>query len=123
MMAALQALLEAANAEVQDLSSRPGVRPEFFVHALHQCAIYAKACGVIDEGKVELHSIVVSEYIKVGLHYVVAYEYINAMHSRDVSFFPFELLFFYFWLTYTLLHLLLLLLLLRCRYYMLRQPG
>ena len=45
-------LLEAANAEVQDLSVRDDLPSEHLASALHKCGIFSQACGMLDQAEV-----------------------------------------------------------------------
>ena len=45
-------LLEAANAEVQELSLRADLPVEYLASAIHKCGIFAQAVGVYDVAEV-----------------------------------------------------------------------
>jgi len=45
-------LLEAANAEVQELSQRDDIPLEYLASALHKCGVFAQACEMFDQAEV-----------------------------------------------------------------------
>ncbi|GAX77387.1 hypothetical protein CEUSTIGMA_g4833.t1 [Chlamydomonas eustigma] len=49
------ALLEATNAEVQDLSQHKEFRLEHLASALHKCGVFAQACGLLEQSEL-LHA-------------------------------------------------------------------